>query len=143
MTALKVAWLVLVSVVAVGLSRVLMGADGTMGALLGAGLGVVLCLVSAFITRRVRKAERPNVKLVMAGVIVSFWLLISFVLLVNYLAPHLVRPAALTALAVYLAYRGAEVVELSRPAGVVAGRGRLTLSGLSGTSETESGKETR
>ena len=141
MTALKVAWLVLVSVVAVGLSRVLMGADGTVGALLGVGLGVVLCLVSAFITRRVRKAE--NVRLVMVGVIVSFWLLISFVLLVDYLAPHLVRPAALTALAVYLAYRGAEVLELSRPAGIAAGRGRLTLSGLSGTSETERGKETR
>ena len=148
MTVLKAAWVVLVSVGAVGLSRMLMGADGTVGALLGVGLAAVLCLVSFFITRKVRRAEGPNVKLVMVGVIVSFWVLISFVLLVNYLVPPLVKPAALTALAVYLAYRAAEVLEHGRPSGIVSGGGlsgeeRLSLSALSGTTEAESGKETR
>ncbi len=148
MTALKVASLVLVSVAAVVLSRVLMGTEGTVGALLGVGLGLVLCLVNSLITGRILRAERPNMRLVMVGVIVSFWLLISFVLLVSYLAPPLVKPAALTALAVYLAYRGMEVIAVGRSfggrrSGIVAGRGRLSLSGLSGTSETESGKETR
>ena len=148
MTVLKAVWLVLVGGGAVGLSRVLMGADGTLGALLGVGLAAVLCLVNYFITRQVRKVEGPNVKRVMVGVIVSFWVLISFILLVNYLVPPLVKPAALSALAVYLAYRAADVVELSRrpsgrPSGVVAGGGRLSLSALSGTTEAESGKETR
>ena len=85
--------------------------------------------------------------------LLEFWLLISFVLLVNYLLPPLVKPAALSALAVYLAYRGAEVLALGRPSGrssgrsssrssrVVSGRGHLSL-GLSGTSEADSGKET-
>lgn len=148
---LKVAWLVLVSGGAVGLSRVLMGTDGTLGALLGVGVGAVLCLVSFFITRKARKAEGPNVKLMMIGVIVSFWLLISSVLLVNYLVPPLVNPAALTALAIYLAYRGAEVLELGRSSGrssgIIAGGGfssaGLSLGIPSGTTDADSGKETR
>ena len=172
MTVLKAVWLVGVSVGAVGLAGVLMGSDGTAGALLGVGLGLVLCIVNHFVTRGVsskgtKDAEEPNVKLVMVGVIVSFWLLISFVLLVNYLVPPLVKPAALTALAVYLAYRGAEVLVLSRSSGgrssgdgpsggrssgdgpsgssvgIVSPGARLSLSALSGTTETESGKETR
>jgi hypothetical protein len=157
-TVLKAAWLVLVSGGAVGLSRALMGADGTRGALLGVGFGAVLCLVNFFITRKVRQADGPNVKLVMVGIIASFWLLISFVLLVNYLVPPLVKPAALTVLAIYLAYRGAEVLELGlssgpsgrssdRSSGVSRGgpprNGRLSLSTLSGTTEAGSGKETR
>ena len=145
MTVLKVAWLVLVSGGAVGLSRVSMGADGTQGALLGVGLAALLCLVNYFITRKVRQAEGPNVKRVMVGVIVSFWVLILFILLVNYLAPPLVKPAALSALAVYLAYRAADVVELSRGSsgGGLSGEERLSLSTPSGTTEADSGKETR
>ncbi len=147
---LKVAWLVLVSGGAVGLSRVLMGTDGTLGALLGVGVGAVLCLVSFFITRKARKAEGPNVKLMMIGVIASFWLLISSVLLVNYLVPPLVKPAALTALAIYLAYRGAEVLELGRSSGrssgIIAGGGLSSAGlslGMSGTTDADGGKETR
>ncbi len=131
-----------------------MGTDGTLGALLGVGVGAVLCLVSFFITRKARQAEGPNVKLMMIGVIASFWLLISSVLLVNYLVPPLVKPAALTALAIYLAYRGAEVLELGRSSGRSSGwssksaaGGRLSSAGLSlgmsGTTEADSGKETR
>ncbi len=145
MTVLKAVWLVLVGGGAVGLSRVSMGADGTQGALLGVGLAALLCLVNYFITRKVRKVEGPNVKRVMVGVIVSFWVLISFILLVNYLVPPLVKPAALTVLAIYLAYRGAEVLELGRPSSRSSGRsdGRLSLSTPSGTTEADSAKETR
>lgn len=121
MTLLKAAWLVLVSAAVVGLSQMFMGVDGTKGACLGLGVGVVLCLVNFFIMRKVRSAEGQKLKLVMVGAFASFVLLIAFVFLVRYLAPTLVRPAALAALALYLAYRAAAVVGLSRPAGIVAG----------------------
>ena len=147
---LKTVLVGLVSLGAVGISWALMGADGAFGALLGAALGCVLSVVNYFVTGQVRKSETPNVKLFMAGVVISFWLLISFVLLVNHLAPALVRPAALTALAAYLAYRGAEVVAATRArgrssngsCGIVSHGAKLSLGTLSGTSETESGKET-
>ncbi len=145
MIALKISWLVLVSVGAVVLSRVMMGEDGSTGACVGLGIGAVLCLVNFFITRRVRKATEPNFKLIMVGVIVSFWLLIVSVLLVNYLAAPLVKPASLTALALYLAYRGAEVVEFSRPSGIVAGPSLRCLrnAAYSTTADAESAKEGR
>lgn len=138
MTLLKAAWLVLVSAAAVGLSHVFMGADGTKGALLGLGVGALLCLVNFFIMSRVRKAEGQKLKLVMVGSIASFVLLIAFILLVRYLAPAFVRPAALTALALYLAYRAADVVALGRPTGIVAGRSPLLTS-----VEADSAKEAR
>ncbi len=140
MIVLKVSWMLLVSVGAVVLSRVIMGTDGTRGALLGLGIGAVLCLVNWFIMARVRKAEGKSLKLIMAGVIASFSLLIVAVLLVNYWAAPLVKPATLTALVVYLAYRGVDVFELSRPAGIVASH--TAFSPLT-TADAKGGKEAR
>ena len=96
--------------------------------------------VDVFLTLFSRRAQSGfKIFSSIIGIIVSFWLLISFVLLVNYLVPPLVTPAALTVLAIYLAYRAAEVVELGRP----SGGARLSLGALSGTTEADSGKETR
>lgn len=111
------------ALVALGLE----GEKGLLGAAAGGLIALVLCGTSALFLRWARRASGNAIVAAMLGsTLASFVLLAAAVFVLARVRRDIVVPAALTALATYLAYRFCEAFEwqsapsrarLARPAG--------------------------
>jgi hypothetical protein len=99
---------VLSALVAFGLQ----GEKGLIGAAAGCLIALVLCGTSALFTRWARRASGNAILAAMLGsTLASFVLLTVAIVVVARVRREIVVPAALTALAIYLAYRFVEAFE--------------------------------
>jgi hypothetical protein len=110
----KLLALVLSSAGCISVATWRLGDRGLRGAALGAGLGIVMCVINHLLLRWVRRTKGNAMYFAMlASMVVSFGLMISGVVVLLYLERGLVEPAAFTALIVYVAFRLLDSVEAS------------------------------
>jgi hypothetical protein len=88
------------------------GERGLLGAAAGGAIALVLCGTSALFLRWARRASGNAILAAMLGsTLASFVLLAAAIIAVARVRREIVVPAALTALAIYLAYRFSEAFE--------------------------------
>jgi hypothetical protein len=105
-----------------------LGAAGLPGWGLGAALGLGLCALSHGLWKRAQAAEgQAIVTAVMSAVVASFAILIGAIIAVRLLWPEMVKPAAFTALAIYLVHRFITAFQAGGPAKPAGGNGRREL----------------
>lgn len=108
---LKVLTFTIATIVCLCLAHSFGGTIALEGAAVGAAAAFVLCTISHFLLRAVRKAEgNAMLAAVFGSTLASFAFVIVAVVLLNSLWPEILQPATLTLLGVYLAVRFADAL---------------------------------
>ena len=114
MVVARVASFLGVTVVAAVLAFVTVGNDGLTAVGVGVVVGGALSFVSSLFAGAARRKSASSHLFMVAGVTASFGLLIVAMMLLYVLAPQFLRPASLTALALYLTYKSFDVYMITK-----------------------------
>src|SRR5262245_48533812 len=91
------------------------GAEGLQGGGIGLSVGALMCLVSHFLVGWAKRAQGQAILIAMLGsMLASFGIMITFVVALAYSWKEILTPAALSALALYLAYRFLEAFQAQK-----------------------------